>query len=156
MLIVDDRLRLQWSIIVHAISHENRLDSSFINVHQYLFYYNNWTAKESRWLNMNIFVTLSGVVYRVWFHQHGGLQSQLLLLLDVVANVAQLLFHHAHRLKVCRVVEGVTSQQQQLHPDTHIKRMESRWGKALPNHPFKAAKLIKCFMAFMRRDTLMR
>lgn len=47
---------------------------------------------------------------RVGFHQYGGLQSKLLLLLDVVSHVAELLLHHAHRLEICRVVEGVTSQ----------------------------------------------
>lgn len=55
-------------------------------------------------------------IHRVRFHQHGGLQGQFLLLLDVVAHVAQLLLHHPHRFKVCRVVEGVAPQQQQLHP----------------------------------------
>ena len=48
--------------------------------------------------------------YHVGFHQDGGLQGQLLFLLDVVGSVAQLLLHHAHRLKVRRVVEGVASQ----------------------------------------------
>lgn len=51
---------------------------------------------------------------RVRLDQHSRLQRQLLLLLDVVTDVAQLLLHHPHRLKVRRVVEGVTSQQQQL------------------------------------------
>lgn len=54
------------------------------------------------------------VTDRVGLNQHGGLQRQLLLLLDVVAHVAQLLLHHAHSLKVRRVVEGVAPQQQQL------------------------------------------
>lgn len=57
---------------------------------------------------------------RVGLHQHGGLQRQLLLLLDVVAHVAQLLLHHPHRLKVRRVVEGVTAQQQQLVGGRHV------------------------------------
>lgn len=56
-------------------------------------------------------------MYRVGLHQHSGLQCQLLLLLDVVAHIAQLLLHHANSLKVCRMVKGVTSQQQQLCPD---------------------------------------
>lgn len=51
---------------------------------------------------------------RVRLDQHCRLQRQLLLLLDVIADVAELLLHHPHRLKVRRVVEGVTSQQQQL------------------------------------------
>ena len=63
---------------------------------------------------------------RVGLHQHGGLQSQLLLLLDVVAHVAQLLLHHPDRLKVGRVVEGVAPQQQQLESRVELKRPQVR------------------------------
>lgn len=65
-------------------------------------------------------------IYRVRFHQHGGLQGQLLLLLDVVAHIAQLLLHHTHRLKVCRVVEGITPQQQQLEEEDGREIAERR------------------------------
>lgn len=47
--------------------------------------------------------------HSVGLDQHSGLQRKFLFLLDVVAHVAQLLLHHPHRLKVSRVVEGVTS-----------------------------------------------
>lgn len=50
----------------------------------------------------------------VALHQHGGLIRELLFLLDIVAHVAQLLLHDAHSLEVCRVVEGVAPQQQEL------------------------------------------
>ena len=61
-------------------------------------------------------------VYRVRLHQDGGLVGEPLLLLDVVAHVAQFLLHHAHRLKVGRVVEGIASQQEQLtHTHTHTE-----------------------------------
>lgn len=51
----------------------------------------------------------------VVLHQYGGLMGELLLLFDVVANIAQLLLHHADCLEVGRVIEGVASEQQQLN-----------------------------------------
>ena len=54
--------------------------------------------------------TTHGVV----FDQNGGFKSQFLFLLNVIADVTQLLLHYTHGLKVRRVVEGVTTQQQQL------------------------------------------
>ena len=50
----------------------------------------------------------------VWLDEEGGLLGELLLGHDVVADVAELLLHHAHRLEVGRVVERVAAQQQQL------------------------------------------
>ena len=50
----------------------------------------------------------------VLLHQECGLLSQLLLGMNVVANIAELLLHHPHRLEVSRVVEGIPPQQQQL------------------------------------------
>jgi len=52
--------------------------------------------------------------YREGLHQVGGLQRQALLLLDVVAHVAELLLQQTHRLEVGRVVEGVAAEEQQL------------------------------------------
>lgn len=56
---------------------------------------------------------------RVRLDQHCCLQCQLLLLFDVITDVAKLLLHHPHRLKVRRVVEGITSQQKQLVDRQH-------------------------------------
>lgn len=64
------------------------------------------------------FLPVSHKTDRVGLHQYGGLQSKLLFLLDVVSHVAELLLHHAYRLEVCRMVEGVTSQQEQLWQKT--------------------------------------
>lgn len=67
---------------------------------------------------------------RVGLHQYGGLQGELLLLLDVVSHVAEILLHHAHRLEVCRMVEGVTSQQEQLcdaKKQTNMSECKSRF-----------------------------
>lgn len=59
----------------------------------------------------------TGLQYRVGLHQHGGLCSQPLLVLHIVAHIAELLLHHPHCLKVGRVVEGVATQQQELTED---------------------------------------
>lgn len=52
--------------------------------------------------------------YRECLHQIGRLRGQTLLLLNVVAHVAELLLQLAHRLKVRRMVEGVPPQKQEL------------------------------------------
>ncbi|CAN8009736.1 unnamed protein product [Ixodes pacificus] len=52
--------------------------------------------------------------HSVGFYEEGGLKGQLLVLLHVVADEAELLLDHAHCLKVCRVVEHIATQQQQL------------------------------------------
>ena len=47
-------------------------------------------------------------------NEDGSLSGQLLLLLNIVAHIAQLLFHHPHSLKVSRVIEGIAPQEEQL------------------------------------------
>lgn len=59
---------------------------------------------------------------RVRLDQHRRLQRQLLLLFDVITDVAKLLLHHPHRLEVGWMVEGVASQQQQLMEDRRTDR----------------------------------
>jgi len=52
--------------------------------------------------------------YRVGLHQVGGLCGQTLLLLDVVSHITELLLQHPHSLKVGRVIEGITAEEQEL------------------------------------------
>lgn len=52
--------------------------------------------------------------YREELVEHGGLQRESLLLLDVVGHVAQLLLHLSDRLEVRRVVEGVAAEEKEL------------------------------------------
>lgn len=87
-------------------------------------------------------------MYRIRFHQNSGLQSQLLLLLDVVAHVAQLLLHHANRLKVCRMVEGVASQQQQLKPEKDTGKENREMEAGLDQ--IRAVKLFFFFPSSLR------
>jgi len=47
-------------------------------------------------------------------NKEGGLLRELLFGGDVVSDVAKLLLHHADRLEVGGLVEGVAAQQQQL------------------------------------------
>lgn len=57
---------------------------------------------------------ISVLTHLVRLHQVGGLGGQALLLLDVVSHIAELLLQHAHRLKVGRMVEGITAEEQEL------------------------------------------
>ena len=61
-----------------------------------------------------IVYTLTLGAYLVRLDEHGGLEGQTLLFLDIVSNVAQTLFHNTNGLKVGRMIEGVASQEQQL------------------------------------------
>ena len=57
---------------------------------------------------------LAAIRQLVRLHERGGLIRELLLDLDVVADIAELLLHDADRLEVSRGVKGVSSQQQEL------------------------------------------
>eukprot|EP00093_Oithona_nana_P010093 10093.XXX_21477_21974_1 [CDS] Oithona nana genome sequencing. len=50
----------------------------------------------------------------VWFYQESRFLGQLLFCSNVISDVAKLFFHQAHRFKVRRVVESVSSQKQEL------------------------------------------
>lgn len=52
--------------------------------------------------------------YRVLLNEDRGLESELLFLIDVITDVAQLLLHQTNRLEVGRVIEGVATQQKKL------------------------------------------
>ena len=81
---------------------------------------------------MRVYIPTAGggvwAEYREGLHQHGGLVGQPLLLLDVVAHIAQLLLQHAHRLKVGRVVEGVAPEQQELEVEVVVEMLGERGG----------------------------
>lgn len=66
---------------------------------------------------LKVVSTLLIINYHVRMDEDGGVQGQLLFLLDVVRHVAQLLFHHSHCLEIGSMVESVTPQQQQLQRD---------------------------------------
>lgn len=68
-----------------------------------------WTSSG---LKLKLFLLV--VTYRECLHQVGGLCGQTLLLLNVVSHVAELLLQHSHSLKVGRVVEGITAEEQEL------------------------------------------
>lgn len=51
---------------------------------------------------------------RVALDEDSSLVGKLLFSLHVVCDIAELLFHHSHGLKVSRCIESVTTEQQQL------------------------------------------
>ncbi len=52
--------------------------------------------------------------HRVLLHERRGFICQLLLVLNVVTDVTELLFHHPHRLKVRGRIKTIPPKQQQL------------------------------------------
>lgn len=65
-------------------------------------------------LGFSFFFFFFASTYSECLHQVGGLCGQTLLLFNVVSHIAELLLQHTHGLKVGRVVESVTTEQQEL------------------------------------------
>merc|ERR1711892_1001664 len=69
----------------------------------------------------------------VQLHQECCLLGQLLFGMDVVAHIAQLLLHHAHRLEISCVVKGISSEKQQFDevpgdvPASNVQPLSQMW-----------------------------